>query len=117
MSARGFKSVFMVGAIAGAALGCYLISLNVASERAALESVENRIAVVGSQSVGGQDCVNVADKIVNGRQGSGCVEIVIHRRLEIGERFCDKRGYGRVGAFGGTSNANYLSEKSHAYDV
>ena len=45
MSARGFKSVFMVGAIAGAALGCYLISLNVASERAALESVENRIAL------------------------------------------------------------------------
>src|SRR5688500_14993534 len=45
MSARGFKSVFMVGAIAGTALSCYLVSLNVASERAALESVENRIVM------------------------------------------------------------------------
>lgn len=45
MSARGFKSVFIVGAIAGTALSCYLVSLRVASERAALESVENRIAL------------------------------------------------------------------------
>ena len=45
MSAHGFKSVFMVGAIASAALGCYLVSLRVASERAALESVENRIVL------------------------------------------------------------------------
>jgi hypothetical protein len=45
MSARGFKSVFMVGAIAGAALSCYLVSLRVASERAALESVENKIVL------------------------------------------------------------------------
>src|SRR5688500_8234652 len=45
MSARGFKSVFMVGAIAGTALSCYLVSLNVASERAALESVENKIVL------------------------------------------------------------------------
>ena len=45
MSAQGFKSVFMVGAIAGAALGCYLVSLRVASERAALESVENKIVL------------------------------------------------------------------------
>ena len=45
MSAHGFKSVFMVGAIAGAALGCYLVSLRVASERAALESVENKIVL------------------------------------------------------------------------
>jgi hypothetical protein len=45
MSAQGFKSVFMVGAIAGAALGCYLVSLRVASERAALENVENRIVL------------------------------------------------------------------------
>ena len=30
MSAHGFKSVFMVGAIASAALGCYLVSLRVA---------------------------------------------------------------------------------------
>jgi hypothetical protein len=45
MSAQGFKSVFMVGAIASAALGCYLVSLRVASERAALESVENKIVL------------------------------------------------------------------------
>ena len=37
MSAHGFKSVFMVGGIAAAALGCYLVSLRVASERAELE--------------------------------------------------------------------------------
>ena len=37
MSSRSFRSVFMVGAIASAALGCYLVSLRVASERAALE--------------------------------------------------------------------------------
>ncbi len=45
MSAHGFRSVFMVGAIAGTALSCYLVSLRVASERAALESVENRIVM------------------------------------------------------------------------
>ncbi len=45
MSAQGLKSVFMVGAIASAALGCYLVSLRVASERAALESVENKIVL------------------------------------------------------------------------
>ena len=45
MSARGFKSVFMVGGIAGTALSCYLVSLWVASERAALENVENRIVL------------------------------------------------------------------------
>ena len=45
MSARGFGSVLMVGAIAGTALSCYLVSLRVASERAALETVENRIAL------------------------------------------------------------------------
>lgn len=45
MSARGFRSVFMVGGIAGAALGCYLVSLRVATERAALENVENRIVL------------------------------------------------------------------------
>jgi len=43
MSARSFRSVFMVASCAGAALGCYLVSLNVASERAALEDVENKI--------------------------------------------------------------------------
>ena len=45
MSARDFKSVYMVGGIAVAALGCYLVSLRVASERAALENVENRIVL------------------------------------------------------------------------
>ena len=38
MSARGFAPVFWTGTVAGAALGFYLISLNVASERAALEA-------------------------------------------------------------------------------
>ncbi len=45
MSARSFRSVFMVASCAGAALGCYLVSLNVASERAALEEVETKIVV------------------------------------------------------------------------
>ncbi len=43
MSVRSFHSVFMASAVAGAALGCYLVSLRVASERAALESVESSI--------------------------------------------------------------------------
>lgn len=43
MSVRSFHSVFMATAVAGAALGCYLVSLRVASERAALESVESQI--------------------------------------------------------------------------
>ena len=45
MSARGFGSILWAGAVAGAALGFYLVSLNVASERAALEDVETRIAM------------------------------------------------------------------------
>lgn len=45
MSARGFRSVIMTGAVASAALGCYLISLRVASERAALEGVETKIVL------------------------------------------------------------------------
>lgn len=45
MSARGFAPVFWTGTVAGAALGFYLISLNVASERAALEEVETEIAM------------------------------------------------------------------------
>ena len=45
MSARGFGSVVWAGAVAGAALGFYLVSLRVASERAALEEVETRIAM------------------------------------------------------------------------
>jgi hypothetical protein len=43
MSTRSFGSLFMVASCAGAALGCYLVSLRVASERAALEDVEARI--------------------------------------------------------------------------
>lgn len=45
MSARSFGSLFMVASCAGAALGCYLVSLRVASERAALEDVETRIVL------------------------------------------------------------------------
>ena len=45
MSGRSFRSVFMVASCATAALGCYLVSLRVASERAALEGVETQIVV------------------------------------------------------------------------
>jgi hypothetical protein len=45
MSTRSFRSVFMVASCAGAALGCYLVSLRVASERSALENVETRIVM------------------------------------------------------------------------
>jgi len=45
MSARSFGSLFMVASCATAALGCYLVSLRVASERAALENVETRIVL------------------------------------------------------------------------
>jgi hypothetical protein len=44
-AARSFRSVFMVASCAGAALGCYLVSLRVASERAALEQVETGIVL------------------------------------------------------------------------
>lgn len=43
MMARGFKPVGWVAAVAGAALGCYMLSLNVASERAELAKLERRI--------------------------------------------------------------------------
>lgn len=43
MIARGFKPVGWVAAVAGAALGCYMLSLNVASERAELASLERSI--------------------------------------------------------------------------
>lgn len=45
MSARSFRSVFMVASCAGAALGCYLVSLRVASERSQLEDVETKIVL------------------------------------------------------------------------
>ena len=43
MMARGFKPVGWVAAVATAALGCYMLSLNVASERADLAKVEAQI--------------------------------------------------------------------------
>ena len=45
MSVRSFRSVFMVGGVAAAALSCYLVSLRVASERAELENVESQIVL------------------------------------------------------------------------
>jgi hypothetical protein len=45
MSAHGFKSVYMAASVVGAALACYLVSLNVASERAKLENVEEKIVL------------------------------------------------------------------------
>ena len=45
MSSRSFRSVFMVASCATAALGCYMVSLRVASERAQLEDVESRIVL------------------------------------------------------------------------
>jgi hypothetical protein len=42
---RSFRSLFMAASCAGAALGCYLVSLRVASERAALEGVETKIVL------------------------------------------------------------------------
>lgn len=44
-AARSFRSVFMVASCAAAALGCYLVSLRVASERASLEEVETKIVL------------------------------------------------------------------------
>lgn len=43
MIARGFKSVVWVAAVGSAALGCYMLSLRVATERAELARVEARI--------------------------------------------------------------------------
>ena len=51
MSARGFGSVVWAGAVAGAALGFYLVSLRVASERAALEDVESNIVRDGLELI------------------------------------------------------------------
>ena len=43
MIVQSFRSVLWVGAVAGAAISCYMVSLRVAAERAALERVETRI--------------------------------------------------------------------------
>jgi hypothetical protein len=45
MIARGFKPVGWVAAVGGAALGCYMLSLNVASERAELAGLDREIAM------------------------------------------------------------------------
>lgn len=42
---RGFREVGWVAAVAGTALGCYMVSLKVASERASLDDVQNRIVL------------------------------------------------------------------------
>ena len=45
MSAKSFRSVGWVAGIAATALGCYMVNLKVASERAQLEDVETRIVL------------------------------------------------------------------------
>ena len=45
MIARGFKPVGWVAAVGGAALGCYMLSLNVAAERAELAKIERQIVM------------------------------------------------------------------------
>ena len=45
MSVRSFRPVVSVATVAFAALGCYLVSLRVAAERAGLEDVETRIVL------------------------------------------------------------------------
>jgi hypothetical protein len=45
MIARGFRPVGWVAAVAAAALGCYMLSLNVAAERAELASVEREMVL------------------------------------------------------------------------
>jgi len=49
MIARGFKSVGWVAAVGGAALGCYMLSLRVATERADLARVERQIIATKHQ--------------------------------------------------------------------
>lgn len=45
MSARGFRSVGWVAGVAATALGCYMVNLQVASTRAALDDVETEIVI------------------------------------------------------------------------
>jgi hypothetical protein len=49
MIARGFKPVAWVAAIGTAALGCYMLSLQVAAERAELAGIERRIVSTRQQ--------------------------------------------------------------------
>ena len=52
MIARGFKSVAWVGAVGSAALGCYMVSLQVATERAELARIEAAI-IAAKQDIRG----------------------------------------------------------------
>src|SRR3954469_8552333 len=49
MIARGFKPVVWVAAVGSAALGCYMLSLRVASERADLTHLQQRIVATQQQ--------------------------------------------------------------------
>src|SRR4051812_31199424 len=49
MIARGFQPVVWVAAVGTAALGCYMLSLRVASERADLTSLQHRIVTTQQQ--------------------------------------------------------------------
>jgi hypothetical protein len=49
MIARGFKPVVWVAAVGAAALGCYMLSLRVASERADLTRLQSRIVATQQQ--------------------------------------------------------------------
>ncbi len=49
MMPRGFKPVGWVAAVGGAALSCYMLSLNVAAERAELAKIEHRILVAKTE--------------------------------------------------------------------
>lgn len=49
MIANGFKPVAWVAAVGAAALGCYMLSLRVASERADLASLDHRIVATQQQ--------------------------------------------------------------------
>jgi hypothetical protein len=49
MIARGFKPVAWVAAIGSAALGCYMLSLQVAAERSELAGIEHRIVSARQQ--------------------------------------------------------------------
>jgi hypothetical protein len=49
MIARGFKPVVWVAAVGAAAIGCYMLSLRVASERADLTSLQQRIVATQQQ--------------------------------------------------------------------
>jgi hypothetical protein len=49
MIARGFKPVVWVAAVGAAALGCYMLSLRVASERADLTTLQRRIVATQQQ--------------------------------------------------------------------